>query len=93
MGTRNILTSDKKAGERMNTMKKLRLGAALKPDGKLLTQNDVAKELGVRCSSVSKWECGQAMPTVDKLPAIAKLYGCTVADLVAAAPRSDVPKE
>lgn len=77
----------------MNTMKKLRLQASLKPGGKLLTQKEVAKELGVRSTSVSKWECGQAMPTVDKLPALAKLYGCTVADIVAAAPHSEVPKE
>ncbi|MCX4357014.1 MAG: helix-turn-helix transcriptional regulator [Oscillospiraceae bacterium] len=77
----------------MNTMKKLRLQAALKPGGKLLTQKDVAREIGVRSTSVSKWECGQAMPTVDKLPALAKLYGCTVEELVEAVPRSAVPKE
>lgn len=77
----------------MNTVKKLRLQASLKTGGKLLTQKDVARELGVKSTSVSKWECGQAMPTVDKLPALAKLYGCSVEDIVKAVSRRDVPRE
>ncbi len=78
----------------MNTMKRLRLQAALKSHGTILTQNDVAKVLGVKSSAVSKWECGLAKPTTDKLPAIAKLYGCTIAELLADDTYGgDVPKE
>ena len=65
----------------------------MKTGGKLLTQKDVARELGVKSTSVSKWECGQAMPTVDKLPALAKLYGCSVEDIVKAVSHRDVPRE
>ncbi len=77
----------------MNTMKRLRLRTALNST-EALTQGDVAKKLGVGCSAVSKWECGLSKPSVSKLPAIAKLYGCTIDELLADdTPCSDVPKE
>lgn len=61
----------------MNVMKERRLRGAIP------TQGEVAKILGVGASSVSKWECGLAKPRADKLPQIAKLYGCTIEELLA----------
>lgn len=61
----------------MNVMKERRLRGAIP------TQSEVAKALGVQTSAVSKWENGLTMPRVDKLPAIAKLYGCTIEELLA----------
>ena len=61
----------------MNIMKERRLRGAIP------TQQEVAKRLGVKPGAVSKWETGRTMPRVDKLPAIAKLYGCTVEELLA----------
>ncbi|MBR1760904.1 MAG: helix-turn-helix transcriptional regulator [Schwartzia sp.] len=61
----------------MNVMKERRLRGAIP------TQCEVAKILGVRPSSVSKWENGYAKPRADKLPAIAKLYGCAIEELLA----------
>lgn len=61
----------------MNVMRERRLRGAIP------TQRDVAKILGVRESAVSKWERGLARPRADKLPAIAKLYGCTIEELLA----------
>ncbi|MBO6292735.1 MAG: helix-turn-helix transcriptional regulator [Selenomonas sp.] len=57
-------------------MKKRRL------QGVIPTQNEVAKILGVVPSAVSKWERGLAKPRADKLVEIAKLYGCTVDELL-----------
>jgi transcriptional regulator with XRE-family HTH domain len=48
------------------------------------TQESVAKELNVDRSTVAKWESGEAMPRADKLPALAKLFGCSIDDLFSA---------
>jgi transcriptional regulator with XRE-family HTH domain len=61
----------------MNIMRERRLRGAIP------TQREVAKLLGVKESSVSKWERGVAKPRADKLPALAKLYGCTIEELLA----------
>lgn len=60
----------------MNVMKERRLRGAIP------TQNEVARILGVQPSAVSKWERGISRPRADKLPAIAKLYGCTIEELL-----------
>ena len=58
----------------MNVMKERRLRGAIP------TQLEVAKAVG---SAVSKWERGLAKPRADKLPQLAKLYGCTIEELLA----------
>lgn len=50
--------------------------------GTIPSQVEAAKVLGVRPSAVSKWERGEAKPRIERLPAMAKLYGCTVEDLL-----------
>lgn len=62
----------------MNVMRERRLRGAIP------TQREVAKILGVKESAVSKWERGVSKPRADKLPVIAKLYGCTIEELLAA---------
>lgn len=47
-----------------------------------LSQSQVAKELGVDQSAVSRWETGENMPRAATLVLMAKLYGCTVDDLL-----------
>ena len=49
-----------------------------------LTQKEVADYLGISQVSVWQWENNENMPRADKLPAIAKLFGCTVNDLIGA---------
>lgn len=66
----------------MNVMKERRLRGAIP------TQREVAAALGVKESAVSKWERGLSKPRADKLPIIAKLYGCTIEELLA-----DTPEE
>ena len=61
----------------MNVMKERRLRGAIP------TQREVAKILGVKESAVSKWERGLSKPRANKLPIIAKLYGCTIEELLA----------
>lgn len=46
-----------------------------------LTQEEVANHLGITKAAVSKWECGQSMPDITLLPAIAELYATTIDDL------------
>ena len=60
----------------MNALKKRRIL------GDIPSQRHVAEILGVKPNAVCKWENGTAKPRIEKLPALAKLYGCTVADLL-----------
>lgn len=46
-----------------------------------LTQEEVANHLGITKAAVSKWECGQNMPDIALLPAIAQLYAVSIDDL------------
>lgn len=46
-----------------------------------LTQGEVANHLGITKAAVSKWECGQSMPDISLLPAIADLYSTSIDDL------------
>ena len=47
-----------------------------------LTQAAVAEHLGISAASVCLWEAGKTVPDSRKLPAIARLYGCTVDELL-----------
>ena len=71
----------------MNALRERRL------KGAILTQSEVAKKLGVGVAAVNKWEHGLSKPRVDRLPAIAKLYGCTVDELLADVNDSKVVQE
>lgn len=58
------------------TLKELRLAAGLR-------QNDVAKKLHVAQGAVSYWESGKTKPCNKHRVKLAKLYGCTVDELLA----------
>ena len=45
-----------------------------------LTQSEVAKELNISAQSVSKWERGEALPSIEFLPKLAELYDCEIND-------------
>lgn len=47
-----------------------------------LTQQQVADELGISDSAVNQWEKGKSFPRTEFLPKLAKLYGCTVDELL-----------
>ena len=47
-----------------------------------LTQQDLANELGVGKSTVATWETQKSLPRTDKLPALAKILGCTIDELL-----------
>lgn len=46
-----------------------------------LTQSEVAEALGIGQTAVSQWERYGVNPNADKLPRLAKLYGCKIDDL------------
>ena len=47
-----------------------------------MTQEQVAKQMGMDKSSISKWETGAALPRVGNLYQMATLYKCRVSDLI-----------
>ena len=44
--------------------------------------NRVAAELGVTRIAVYQWERGESVPSVKRLGQIARIYGCTVDEIV-----------
>lgn len=46
-----------------------------------LTQEEVARHLGVTKAAVSKWECGQSLPDIALLPIVAEFYAITIDEL------------
>ena len=58
-------------GDGVKNLAALRKAAGMK-------QIDLASALGVSQSTVGMWETDASYPTADKLPAIAKLLGCTI---------------
>jgi len=49
-----------------------------------LTQEDLAKFIGVSFQVISKWECGDSYPDVTMLPVLAKFFNITVDELIGA---------
>ena len=43
---------------------------------------EAAEKLGVTDAAIYQWECGISLPTAKRLPGIAKLYGCTIDELL-----------
>lgn len=59
----------------MNALKKMRLK-------RRLSQEDIAKKMGVTPATVSRWENGEFLPRADKLIALAKVLKCSVSALL-----------
>lgn len=47
-----------------------------------LSQKEVAKRLGIYQSNVSDWENDVSRPEYEKLLQLAKIYGCSIAELL-----------
>lgn len=50
-------------------------------ESKNMTQEDIAKYLGVTRSAVAMWETGQSLPRADLLPKLAKILECSIDEL------------
>ena len=59
----------------MNALKKMRLKRGL-------SQEDIAKKMGVTPATVCRWENGEFLPRADKLIALAKVLKCSVSALL-----------
>lgn len=59
----------------MNALKKIRLK-------RRLSQEDIAKKMGVTPATVCRWENGEFLPRADKLIALAKVLKCSVSALL-----------
>lgn len=51
-----------------------------------MTQQELAEKIGVTYSNVSRWERGEVSPTIKSMLKIAAVLGCSLDDLVDAAP-------
>lgn len=49
---------------------------------KHVTQSEVAKTLNISTKTISKWECGDGLPSIDRLQDIASYYDVTVDELL-----------
>ena len=47
-----------------------------------ITQEALAKELGISAQSVSKWECGEGYPDIELLPNLANHLNITIYELL-----------
>ena len=47
-----------------------------------MSQQAVAFEIGVERSTVAKWESGKSRPRAELLPKLAKLFGCSIEELL-----------
>ncbi len=45
-------------------------------------QNDIARVVGVSATAVGNWVRGEKMPRMEKIGLLARLFGCTLADLL-----------
>lgn len=48
-----------------------------------LTQEELATRLGMKKQTISSWEADRTEPTLGQCSVMAKIFGCTVDDLVA----------
>ncbi len=62
----------------------LRIAQTIKKQRKSrdMTQEELARALGVSPQSVSKWECGDGYPDITLLPGIANFFAITVDELI-----------
>lgn len=58
-----------------------------------LTQDELARELGVTRQAVSKWERGVIAPSTKKLVVLSRLYGVPLDELVSGGPPVAVAEE
>ena len=47
-----------------------------------MSQQAVALEIGVERSTVAKWESGKSRPRAELLPKLAKVFGCSIEELL-----------
>ena len=62
-----------KLGSNLHYLRKLHGG---------MTQEKLAEQMGVSRQTISKWETGEAIPDVDKLLELSKLFSCTLDSLL-----------
>ena len=58
-----------------------------------LSQETLAEKLGVSRQAVSKWETGEAVPDIDKLPGLSLAFGVSIDWLLSDTEPENVPKE
>ena len=46
-----------------------------------MTQRELGAEMGVDCSTVTKWETEVALPKARDLPRLARVLECTISEL------------
>ena len=47
-----------------------------------MSQEQVAQDVGVQRTTVAMWESGKSRPRAELLPKLAKLFGCSIEELL-----------
>ena len=47
-----------------------------------LSQRDLARETGIKQQNISRWENGQAIPSIENCEILADFYGITIDELI-----------
>lgn len=49
---------------------------------KNMTQNELANSIGVERTTVTMWETGNSVPSIDALKKLAEIFNCKIDDLI-----------
>lgn len=81
----------KSTGMRGNNVNQIQIGHSIWERRKRMgiTQQTLARHLGVSKAAVSKWESGQSFPDITLLPVLAAFFNCTVDALIHYEPQMD----
>lgn len=80
----HILYKTVSEGMQMNKLKQLRIS-------KSLTQSELAKELNIGQSAISKWEKGKTIPDVTTLKSLSAFYNVPIEELLQNDPAPQKP--
>ena len=78
-------------GEKSMQMDQIGAGIAQRRKQMVLSQEELAKLLGVTRQAVSKWESGAALPSVDNIVELARIFSVSVDELLQLEKKSGEP--
>ena len=58
-----------------------------------ISQNTIAEQLNISTQSISKWERGESLPSIEYLPKLAKIFVCKIDDLFAKYPYNETQED
>ena len=66
----------------MTKRERIRVSIKKKREERGVTQNELAERLNISRTTVAMWETGNSMPRAETLMQLAKIFNCTVDELL-----------